>query len=90
MLIAFEKAKTAKTTNRVVPYVPITNRNGNIAVWSRERDWNNRSRIDNEGAKTTRSFLEMERRKVEETPNLVLNLKLISPIPLWRNRTIGS
>ena len=90
LLVLQGKENGEKTTDRVVSCVPITNGNGDIAVWSGERDWNNGSRVDNEGAKTTGSSLEMERWEVEETTNLVFNLELISPVPLWWDWTVGS
>lgn len=82
--------KCRKTTNRVVSCVPITNGDGNVTFWSRERDWDNGSRVHNEGAKATRSSLEMKRWEVEETSDLVFHLKLISPIPLWWDWTVCS
>lgn len=70
----------------VVPSVPITNQNCYIPIWSRKRNWNNISIIYYKSAKTTRGPLKVKRWEVKETPNLVLNLELVSPIPLGRNR----
>lgn len=75
-------------TNRVISRVPIANHNGNIPIWSIKRNRNNRPVIDNKTTKTTWCSLKMQRREVKETPNLVLDLKLVSPVPLRRNGAI--
>ena len=75
-------------TNRVVPSVPIANQNRDIPVWGCKRNWNYIPVVDDKATKTTRRPLKINRREVKETPNLILNLELVSPIPLWRNRAI--
>lgn len=77
-------------TNRMVLSVPITNQNCDIPIRSIKRNRNYSPVINYEAPKTTRRPLEIEGREVKETPNLVLNLKSVSPIPLWRNWTISS
>lgn len=72
----------------MVPGVPITNHNYYIPVWGCKRNWNYSPVVDNKAAKPSGCSLEIERWKIEEAPNLILNLKLVSPIPFWRNRTI--
>jgi hypothetical protein len=66
----------------MVPGVPITNYNGYIPVWGCKRNRNYVPVIDNKAAIPSGRSLEVERWKIEEAPNLVLNLKLISPVPL--------
>jgi len=77
-------------TNRVVPFVPITNQNDNVPMRSIKRNWNNSPVVYDKAAKSTRSSLHMERREVKETPYLIFNLKLVSPVPLRRNWTVST
>lgn len=77
-------------TNRVVSCIPITNHNENISIRLCKRNWDNIPIIDNNRAKPTRCFLKIEWWKVIETSNLILHLKLVGPVPLWRNWTIRS
>jgi len=74
----------------VVPFVPITNQNDNVPMWSIKRNWNNSPVVYNKAAKSTRSSLHMESREVKETPYLIFNLKLVSPVPLWGNWTVST
>lgn len=56
-------------------------------MWGGKRDWDNSPVINYNATKTARRPLKIERREVKETPNLVFHLKIVSPIPLWRNWT---
>jgi len=75
-------------TNRVVLSIPITNDDENISIWLCKRNWDDFPIVDNKGTKATRGSLEVKRREVKETPNLILDLELVSPIPFGRNWTI--
>ena len=68
--------------------VPITNEHYNVPIWLWKRNWDYFPVIENKRTKTTRCPLKVQRWKIEKAPNLILHLKLISPIPLWRNRTV--
>lgn len=65
--------------------VPVTYHNGDIPIRGVERNRNNIPIVNNDASETSRSPLEVERGEVEEAPNLILNLKLVSPVPLWRD-----
>lgn len=80
----------SSNTYCVVPYVPITNQDCNIPIRGCKRNGNYRTVVNNKSTKTTRSSLKIERGEVKETPNLILNLELVSPIPFWRNGTIST
>ena len=88
--ICFQKVLfgNISNTNRVVPSVPITNQNRDIPIRGWERNWNYIPVVNDKATKTTRRPLKINRREVKETPNLILNLELVSPIPLGRNRAI--
>ena len=86
----FNDTTNKAETNRVVSCIPITNHNGNFSIRLRKRNRDNLSIINNNWAKPTRCSLKIERWKVIETSNLILDLKLVGPVPLWRNWTIGS
>lgn len=77
-------------TNRVISCKPITNHNENISFRLCKRNWDNVPIINNKWTKPTRSFLKIDWWEVKETPNLILHLKLVGPIPLWRNWTVGA
>lgn len=74
----------------MVPSVPITNQNCYIPSWSVKWNRNNGTVVYNKATKSTSRSLKIERRKVEEASNLVLNLKIIRPVPLRRNWTVGT
>lgn len=74
----------------MVSCVPITNQNGYIPIRGCERNGNYGPVIYNKPTIPSRCSLEIKRWEVKEAPNLILNLKIISPIPLWGNWTIGS
>lgn len=74
----------------MIPCVPITNQNGYIPIWGCKRNRNYSPIVDNKATKTTRSSLKMERGKVEKATNLILDLKVICPVPLWWNWAIGA
>lgn len=74
----------------MVSCVPVTNQNGYIPIWGCKRNGNYSPVIYNKATKSSRCSLKIKRRKVKEAPNLILNLKIVCPIPLWRNWTIGS
>lgn len=75
-------------TYSVILSVPISNHNSDIAIWGVERNRNNISVINNDATETPWRPLEIEGGEVEEAPNLVLNLKIVSPVPLGRDGTI--
>lgn len=68
--------------------VPITNHNGDIPIWGGERNRNYSSVVYNKTAIPACCSLKIERREVKEAPNLILDLKLVGPIPFWWNRTV--
>jgi len=77
-------------TNRMVAGVPISNKNDNVIIWGIKRNRNDGSVVYNETPKSTSSSLKMKGREVEKASNLILYLKLVSPVPLRRNGTIGA
>jgi len=74
----------------MVAGVPISNKNDNVPIWGIKRNRNDGSVVYNETPKPTSSSLKMKGREVEKASNLILHLKLVSPVPLRRNRTIGA
>lgn len=85
-----KKNQPKKSTNRMVAGIPVTNQKNNIPLWLIKRNWNNFPVINNNRTKTTRHSLKIERWEVEKASNLILDLKLICPIPLRRDWTICS
>lgn len=69
---------------------PITDKECDISIREREGNWNDVSIVDNDPSVPTSSSLEVCTRKIKETSDLVFDLKLISPIPTRRNRTISA
>lgn len=57
-------------------------------MWGVKRNRNNGSVVYDETPKSTSSSLKMKGREVEKASNLILDLKLVSPVPLRRNWTI--
>lgn len=74
----------------MVPCVPITNQYYYIPIWGCKWNWNYGPVVYNKPTKPTRRSLKIYRRKVEEASNLILNLKIIRPVPLWWNWTVGT
>lgn len=72
----------------MIPGIPVTNDNDDIPIWLCKRNADYIPISNNERTKATRCSLKIERGKVEKAPNLILDLKLISPIPFWMNWTI--
>lgn len=68
--------------------IPVTDYNDIIPIWLCKRNWDNLPIIDDKRTKATRGSLETKRREVKETPNLILDLELVCPIPFGRNWTI--
>lgn len=68
--------------------VPISNENNNVPMWGIKRNRNDGSVVYDETPKSTSSSLKMKGREVEKASNLILHLKLVSPVPLCRNRTV--
>lgn len=69
--------------------IPVTNKECNISIWQKKRYWNNFSVVNGDPPISSWSSLEIQGREVKETPYLIFHLKLISPIPTSRNRTIS-
>ena len=89
-LTSQESFKSRTNNYRVVSCVPITNQNSYIPVWGVKRNRNYIPIVNNKASKSARSSLKMQRRKVEKATNLIFNLKVICPVPLWRNWAIGT
>lgn len=69
---------------------PITDKESNISIRQKKRNWNDVSIVDNDATITTSCSLEVCRWEIKETTNLVFDLKLISPVPTRRNRTVSA
>ena len=70
--------------------VPIPNEQGDVAVGLAKGDRHSGTVVDGDGAVPAGSSLEAERREVEETADLVLELELVGPVPSRRDRAVGS
>lgn len=69
--------------------IPVTNKDCNIFIWQQKRYCNNFSVVNGDSTVSSCSSLEVLGREVKETPNLILYLKFICPVPTSRNRTIS-
>lgn len=78
------------TSYRMVPSVPIPNEERNIPIRQVKGNRDHSTIIHSDAAKAAGSTLELERREVEEATNLILHLKLVSPVPSRRNRAVRS
>lgn len=72
----------------MIPSVPISNHYGKITIWGSKRYWYYIAIINNKAPITASCSLKIEGREVEKATNLILHLKLVSPVPLGRNWTI--
>lgn len=70
--------------------VPIPNEQGDVTVGLAEGYRHSSTVVDGDGAVPASSSLEAERREVEETADLVLELELVGPVPSWRDRAVGA
>jgi len=70
--------------------VPIPNEQGDITMRLVEGDGHGCTVVDGDGAKPASSSLEAERREVEETADLVLELELVGPVPSRRYGAVGA
>lgn len=69
---------------------PITDKESNISIRQKKRNWNDVSIVDNDATVTTSCSLEVCRWEIKETTNLVFDLKLICPVPTRRYRTVSA
>lgn len=69
---------------------PITDKESNISIRQKKRNRNDVSVVDNDPTITTSCSLEVCRWEIKETTDLVFDLKLISPVPTRRYRTVSS
>lgn len=87
--IYIEKISTDKTnTNRMIASIPITNHYGKITIWGSKWYLYYSAIIYDKAPITASCSLKIEGREVEKATNLILHLKLVSPVPLGRNRTV--
>lgn len=70
--------------------VPIPNEQGDIAMRVVEGEGHGCTIVDSDRAKPAGSSLEAERREVEETADLVLELELVGPVPSRRYGAVGA
>lgn len=77
-------------TNRVVSGVPITNGDDNISIGGIERELYNFAICDNKTTESTCCCLEMSTRSIIVATDLILDLKSVCPVPIWRNGAIGA
>lgn len=73
----------SSNTYCVVSYVPVTYQDCDIASWVVKWDRNDGAWVDYESTKSTGCSLKIERGEVEVAPDLIFNLKVVSPVPFW-------
>lgn len=69
--------------------IPITNKDCDVTIWHRKGQRYDVSVIYGDSPISTSSSLEVQGRKVKETPYLIFDLKLICPVPPSRDWTIS-
>lgn len=84
----FRTNKNWKYADLMTLYKPVPDDKCNVSIRSTEGYSNNVSVVNGDSSISACSSLEICWREVEKTTNLILNLKLICPIPSSRNRTI--
>lgn len=67
---------------------PVTHKESNVAIWGVKRHRDDRPVVDGESSVPSCCALEEDGGEVEEAPDLVLDLELISPIPPSWDRTV--
>lgn len=77
-------------TNLVVSLVPITDKKCKFSIRCRIWDWYDGPLCNIETPKTPSSFMQLSWREVGEGSNLILGLKLVCPVCVWRDGAIGS
>lgn len=77
----------------VIDLVPITNKKTVISSWFRKWDRDSWSAKDFDCTKTTSCLVESKRWEIEETSNLIFDLKCVGEVLPWRDgacRSINS
>jgi len=74
----------------VIDLVPITNKKTEITSWVRKWDRDSWSAEDFDCTKTTSCFMKSKRWEIEETPNLIFDLKCVCEVLPWRDWACGS
>lgn len=74
----------------VIDLVPISNKKGEITSWVREWDRDPWSAKDFDGTKTTSCLVESKRWEIEETSNLIFDLKCVGEVLPRRDGACGA
>lgn len=82
----FEVIKNYRYLETLV--IPIPNEEIKFGIRFRERHSNDSSIVDPNGPEPTARFLKVDGGKIEEAPNLILDLKDISPILSGLDRAV--
>ena len=74
----------------VAHFEPVSDEEGEVAIWGRIRSGNNGSLVNVESTKSTTGSVHRRGSEVSVSADLVFKLKLISPVRVWLDGTVCS